>query len=200
MKNQEILDSWKEISVYIGRSEKTCRRFELELDLPVHRYENSPKARVFAYKGEIDRWMQTILHKERIPPAIPSIAVLPFKDLSPNKDQDYLCDGLAEELINRLTAINELKIPARTASFAFKGEFLDIQEIGQKLKVNNLIEGSVQKAKGKLRITVQLINVEDGYHIWSEKFEGDYKDFFSLQDEIAFAVVNQVEQELLEPD
>lgn len=200
MSDRKILDSWKEISVYIGKSEKTCRRFELELGLPVHRYEDSPKARVFAYKNEIDRWVQTILHKERIPPTVPSVAVLPFKDLSPNKDQEYLCDGLAEELINRLTDIDRLKIPARTASFSFKEEFSNVQEIGEKLKVNNLIEGSVQKAKGRLRITVQLIDVKDGYHIWSEKFEGDFKDFFALQDEIAFAVVSQVELLLIKPD
>jgi len=196
MTKLDILDSWKEISAYIGRSEKTCRRFELDLGLPVHRYENSPRARVFAIKSEIDHWMQKILDKERIVPDVPSVAVLPFKDFSPKRDQEHLCDGLAEELINRLTYIENLKVPARTSSFSFNGDVLDIQEIGEKLNVHNVIEGSIQKDGRKLRITIQLINASDGYHIWSEKFEGDIRDIFALQDKIALAVVQRLKLNL----
>lgn len=197
MGKRETLDSWKEISVYIGRSEKTCRRFELELGLPVHRYEDSPKARVFAYKQEIDTWIRSILKKERMSPAVSSVAVLPFKDFTPKKDHEHLCEGLTEELINSLTHIKGLKVPARTSSFSFKADFFDIQEIGERLRVDNLIEGSVQKERSKLRITVQLIDVRDGYHIWSKKFETDLKDIFALQDKIAMAVIDQLEPKLL---
>ena len=140
--------------------------------------------------------MQKILDKERIVPNISSVAVLPFKDFSPKKDQEHLCDGLAEELINRLTYVENLKVPARTSSFSFNGDVLDIQEIGEKLNVRNVIEGSIQKDGKKLRITIQLINTSDGYHIWSEKFEGDIRDFFALQDKIALAVVQRLRLDL----
>ncbi len=110
-----------------------------------------------------------------------SIAVLPFADLSAQKDQEYFCDGLADELINRLTNIESLRVPARTSTFSFKGKEIDIQDVGKKLCVDMLLEGSLRKAGNKLRITVQLVNVADGYPLWSDKYErneeciGEYK-------------------------
>ncbi len=98
-----------------------------------------------------------------------SIAVLPFVDMSPQKDQEYFCDGLAEELINALTNVKELHVAARTSAFSFKGKKSDIRKIGKKLKVKTILEGSVRKAGNKLRITAQLIKVTDGYHLWSER-------------------------------
>jgi len=113
-----------------------------------------------------------------------AIAVLPFTDMSPERDQDYLCEGLAEELIDALTHIDGLRVTARTSSFQFRGDH-DLREVGRKLGVGSLLEGSVRKAGDRLRITVQLIDVATGYHKWSEKFERDAGDVFAVQDEIA---------------
>ncbi|GAF74993.1 unnamed protein product, partial [marine sediment metagenome] len=143
--------------------------------------------------------LQLLPQKETVP--VPSykhsIAVLPFDDLSPQKDQEYFCDGLAEELINRLNNIESLRVPARTSAFSFKGKELDLQEIGNKLNVEMLLEGSVQKAGNKLRITVRLVKVADGYPLWSEKYERDEKDIFALQDEISLAIVDNMRIKLL---
>ncbi len=119
----------------------------------------------------------------------PSIAVLPFADMSPQKDQEYFCDGIAEELINALTHIQDLRVVARTSAFAFKGEKKDIREIGETLNVQTVLEGSIRKAGDRLRITVQLINIEDGFHLWSERFDRDAADVFAIQDEISLAIV-----------
>jgi TolB-like protein/cytochrome c-type biogenesis protein CcmH/NrfG len=126
-----------------------------------------------------------------------SIAVLPFVDMSPQKDQEYFCDGMTEELINRLGNIKELKVPARTSAFFFKGKAQDIQEVGQKLKVNTVLEGSVRRAGNKLRITAQLINIADGYHLWSETYDRELQDIFVLQDEISLEIINKLKIELL---
>jgi serine/threonine protein kinase/tetratricopeptide (TPR) repeat protein len=119
----------------------------------------------------------------------PSIAVLPFVDMSSQKDQEYFCDGIAEELINALTHIQDLRVVARTSAFAFKGEKADIREIGEKLNVKTVLEGSIRKAGNRLRITAQLINIEDGFHLWSERFDRDAEDVFAIQDEISLAIV-----------
>ncbi len=124
--------------------------------------------------------------------AVRSVAVLPFKDMSPQRDQDYFCEGLAEELINALTQVQDLKVAARTSSFSFKGKETDIREIGKSLNVASVLEGSVQKAGNRLRITTQLISVSDGYHIWSERFEKTMDDVFVVQDEIVMAVVDRL--------
>ena len=142
---------------------------------------------------------QLLLKKEAVPaqPSKPSIAVLPFEDLSPQKDQAYFCDGLADELLNRLTNIESLRVPARTSAFSFKGRDLEIEEIGKKLNVETLLEGTVRKAGNKFRITVQLINVDDGYPIWSEKYEREMEDIFAIQDEISLKIVDKLKVNLL---
>jgi serine/threonine protein kinase/Tfp pilus assembly protein PilF len=126
-----------------------------------------------------------------------SIAVLPFVDLSPQKDQEYFCDGLAEELINSLTHISELRVAARSSSFAFKGKDLDIREVGKTLGVETVLEGSVRKAGNRLRITAQIINVSNGYHIWSERYDRDMDDIFAIQDEISLAIIDNLKVKLL---
>lgn len=126
-----------------------------------------------------------------------SIAVLPFVDMSPQKDQEYFCDGLSEELINSLTHISELRIPARSSSFSFKGKELDVREVGKALNVQTVLEGSVRKAGNRLRITAQLINVADGYHMWSERYDRDMDDIFAIQDEISLAIVDNLKVKLL---
>ncbi len=126
-----------------------------------------------------------------------SIAVLPFVDLSPQKDQEYFCDGLAEELINSLTHISELRVAARSSSFAFKGKDLDIRDVGKTLSVESVLEGSVRKAGNRLRITAQIINVSDGYQIWSERYDRDMDDIFAIQDEISLGIVDNLRIKLL---
>jgi serine/threonine protein kinase len=126
-----------------------------------------------------------------------SIAVLPFADLSPQRDQEYFCDGLAEELINSLSHIHELKVAARTSAFAFRGKDLDIREIGKALSVQAILEGSVRKAGERMRITAQLVNVADGYHLWSEKYDRGVDDIFAVQDEIALEIVDKLKVKLV---
>ena len=127
----------------------------------------------------------------------PSIAVLPFVDMSPQKDQEYFCDGIAEELINALTHIRDFRVVARTSAFAFKGKTLDVREIGRALNVDTILEGSIRKAGNRLRITAQLISIKDGYHIWSEKYDREMEDIFAIQDEISAAIVNRLKIKLL---
>jgi TolB-like protein/tetratricopeptide (TPR) repeat protein len=120
--------------------------------------------------------------------AISSIAVLPFADMSANHDQEYLCEGLADELINALTQVGGLRVAARTASFQFRGKGEDVQSVGRQLNVEALLEGSVRKSDDRLRVTVQLIEVASGHHRWSHRFDGQFKDVFAIQDEIAESV------------
>lgn len=123
-----------------------------------------------------------------------SIAVLPFADMSPGHDQDYLCDGLAEELINALTHIDGLRVSARTASFQFRAAGGDVREIGRHLGVATLLEGSVRKAADRLRVTVQLLEVATGYHHWSQRFDRTLDDVFAIQDEIAESVAARLSE------
>ncbi|MBM3312757.1 MAG: hypothetical protein FJY80_14765, partial [Candidatus Aminicenantes bacterium] len=126
-----------------------------------------------------------------------SIAVLPFSNLSPDKDQEYFCDGLAEEIINALSHVRDLKVVARTSAFSFKGKEIDLREVGKKLNVDAVLEGSVRKAGDRLRITAQLINIADGYHLWSERFDLAMKDVFDIQDEVTLEIVDKLKIELL---
>ena len=116
-----------------------------------------------------------------------AIAVLPFADMSPGRDQDYLCEGLAEELIDALTHVEGLRVAARTSSFQFRGAH-DLGVVGEKLGVGSLVEGSVRKSGDRLRITVQLIDIATGFHRWSEKFDRSASDVFAVQEEIAGTV------------
>jgi TolB-like protein/Tfp pilus assembly protein PilF len=125
-----------------------------------------------------------------------SIVVLPFVNMSADSENEYFSDGLTEEIINALTQLQDLSVAARTSSFVFKGKNTDIAEVGQKLKVNTVLEGSVRKVENRLRITAQLINVADGYHLWSEKFDRELGDVFAIQDEISLAIVDKLKVRL----
>jgi TolB-like protein/Tfp pilus assembly protein PilF len=127
----------------------------------------------------------------------PSIAVLPFANMSPDPENQYFGDGLAEELINALAQISGLRVASRTSAFRFRGEDVDICEIGEKLNVHTVLEGSVRKAGKRLRVTAQLINIENGYHLWSRRFDCEMKDIFDIQDDIARAIVDQLRVELI---
>jgi adenylate cyclase len=150
---------------------------------PVHVYRIASGARRAAENQRDIARSSADVHDDR-----PSIAVLPFVDMSPDRDQDYLCEGLAEELINVLTNIDGLRVAARTASFQFRAAGADVREVGNRLGVATLLEGSVRKAADRLRITVQLVDVATGYHRWSQRFDRTLDDIFAIQDEIAESV------------
>jgi len=122
-----------------------------------------------------------------------SIAILPFTDMSPEKDQEYLSDGLADEIINSITIIKNLKVIGRTSSFQYKGQGLDARTIGEKLNVNIILEGSIQKSGNILRIITKLINVKDDSTIWSQRFDKESKDIFAIQDSIANKIVETLQ-------
>jgi adenylate cyclase len=136
------------------------------------------------------------LNKEVKLPDKPSIAVLPFLNMSADKEQEYFCDGISEDILNNLTHLEDLHVVARTSSFAFKGKNQDIREIGMKLGAHTIVEGSVRKAGNRLRITAQLINVADGYHLWSERYDRELKDVFAIQEEIAKNIVRALKVKL----
>ncbi len=127
----------------------------------------------------------------------PSIAVLPFVNMSGDEENEYFSDGLTEELLNSLARVKELKVTGRTSSFAFKGKNTDLREIGKALGVAHILQGSVRKANNRVRITAQLINVEDGYHLWSDTFDRELDDIFAIQEEIATMVVKELTSTLL---
>jgi adenylate cyclase len=129
---------------------------------------------------------------------IRSIAVLPFADLSAQHDQEYFSDGVAEEILNALTKVAGLRVPARTSCFAFRGTSVDAREIGKRLGVETLLDGSIRKAGNRLRISVQLIDARNGYQLWSERFEREIEDIFAIQDEIARRVLDALGLSLTE--
>ena len=136
-----------------------------------------------------------------VAPALPvisekSVAVLPFVDMSERKDQEYFADGLSEELIDMLTKLPELRVPARTSSFYFKGKQATIAEIAKALGVMHVLEGSVRKSGNRLRVTAQLIRVDSGYHLWSETYDRNDGDIFRIQDDISNAVVSALKVSL----
>ena len=130
------------------------------------------------------------------PPPEQSIAVLPFVNMSNDPDNEYFSDGISEELLNVLAKIEDFRVTGRTSSFSFKGKDTDIQTIGEKLHVQTILEGSVRKAGDQVRITAQLVNVEDGYRLWSETYDRNLNNIFEVQDEIAIAVVSALRLEL----
>jgi TolB-like protein/thioredoxin-like negative regulator of GroEL len=140
---------------------------------------------------------------ERPPPAIPpfrcpppqqtSIAVLPFVNMSSDPEQEYFSDGISEEILNSLVKLKDLKVAGRTSSFAFKGKGADLRSIGNALGVNHILEGSVRKSGNQVRITAQLIQADDGFHLWSETYTRELNDIFAVQDEISQAIVDSLE-------
>ncbi|OFX87843.1 MAG: hypothetical protein A2W99_16135 [Bacteroidetes bacterium GWF2_33_16] len=121
-----------------------------------------------------------------------SIAVLPFVNMSSDKENEYFSDGITEEIINALSKIESLHVTARTSSFTFKNQNIDIREIGKKLNVLLILEGSIRKSKNHVRITAQLVNTENGYHLWSDSWDRELKNIFILQDEIAAIIANRI--------
>ncbi len=136
------------------------------------------------------------LLQEEALPSDPSIAVLPFADMSPEQDQGYFSDGISEELLNLLVRVDGLKVASRTSSFTYKGSNQNLAEIASELKVDHVLEGSVRKADNRIRITAQLIDAKTDRHLWSESFDRELVDIFAIQDEIANAIVAALSAEL----
>ncbi len=145
--------------------------------------------------------VKSVAEPDEVPAAVvidpKSIAVLPFVNMSSDPEQEYFSDGISEEILNALARVEDLKVAGRTSSFAFKGKNEDLRTIGKALRVANILEGSVRKSGNKLRITAQLIKVDDGYHLWSETFDREMTDVFAIQDEISNSILVQLKAKLL---
>ncbi|MFC1539322.1 hypothetical protein ACFL6H_07855, partial [Candidatus Latescibacterota bacterium] len=181
-------------TVYAAIHNRTDVKAELIKEMKLDGVESA--IRVYALTGA--GLTEPVSASDPVPPVKPkpSIAVLPFVNMSADPEQEYFCDGMTEEIINALTHVEDLKVIARTSSFVFKGKAEDITEIGKQLRVENLLEGSVRKAGNKLRITAQLIKVEDGSHLFSERFDRELEDVFDIQDEISLAIVDALKAKL----
>jgi TolB-like protein/Tfp pilus assembly protein PilF len=235
MEDRQVFDSWKEIAAYLKKTEKTCRRLEKECGLPVHRLEHSPRARVFAYKDEIDRWVEKagsvgalakrektkpvrlagwkwrlilgatalcalliILRFRLFPPSptapIQSIAVLPFVDLSPGKDQEFLVDGMTEALIAQLSQISGLRrVISRTSIMVYKEVRKPLPKIAEELGVEGIVEGTIVRVGDRVRVTIQLIHAPEDRSIWAEAYERDLGDLIALQKEIARSIADRID-------
>jgi eukaryotic-like serine/threonine-protein kinase len=154
--------------------------------LPRDRFQSMEELRV-----ALDRMFAKPVERQ------PSIAVLPFADMSPGKDHEYFSDGLSEEIINALAHIPGLQVTARTSAFAFRGKEQDIRKVAEALDVRTILEGSVRVAGNRIRVTAQLIDAADGYHLWSERYDRELADVFAVQDEIATAIVGALKVKLV---
>ena len=172
-------------------------RRALEDDARRPRYIETRHRRGYRFVAALSEPSAGAVDRSRPASGISTIAVLPFADMSPQHDQDYLCEGLAEEVINALTHIDGLRVVSRTASFQFGSAGADIREIGRQLAVGTLLEGSVRKAGDRLRVTVQLIEIATGYHRWSQRFDRTLDDVFAIEDEIAESVATSLRGSVL---
>ncbi|MDP2471368.1 MAG: protein kinase [Candidatus Palauibacterales bacterium] len=168
-------------SVPIGISRAVARALE---KTPMDRF---PTAGLFAEA------LETAPSESVAPPPEKSVAVLPFANMSADPENEYFCDGITEEIINALAQLSELKVAGRTSAFSFKGNNEDLRSVGEKLSVATVLEGSVRKAGDRIRITAQLIDVADGYHLWSERFDRNMGDVFAIQDEIAASIAERLQ-------
>jgi TolB-like protein/tetratricopeptide (TPR) repeat protein len=194
------LNSWKEIAAYLSVSVRTAQRWERTESLPARRHKHTTLSSVFAYRSELDAWWHSRPDLQRLsqphPEAAPSTAVLPFVNLNRDEENEILSDGLTEELINALTQVEGLHVVARTSAFHFKGKTGDVRTVGARLGVQTILEGSVRRAGDRLRIVAQLVNVADGCHLWSERFDRRMTDWLDVQEEIARAIVGALRVKL----
>lgn len=190
MSADDRLDSWKEIAAYLRRGARTVQRWEAEEGLPVHRLQHEKLGSVYAFRSELDAWWQarraSLENASPISePAAPSIAVLPFADLSPDRAQAYFCEGIADEILMSLSRIDGLRVSSRGAAFRYRVGIDDPREFARRLRVSRLLEGSVRRAGASVRISVQLTDPATGYQVWSASYDRELSDIFALQEEIA---------------
>ena len=201
-----------QLSIAVGYSDAQISRLEQNLRLPnlatvqarfvpVLRLKNEPAALErllqLAQQAQQERNDTQSSSEARRWHRMPSIAVLPFLNISADAENDYLCEGLAEELINALTRIKAFFVVARSSAFSFRGTDIDAREIGRRLNVDTILEGSIQRIDDRLRVTAQLIDAGNGFHFWSERFDRQMTDVFAIEDEITLAIVKQLKVELL---
>jgi TolB-like protein/Flp pilus assembly protein TadD len=189
------LDSWKEIANYLKRGIRTVQRWERDERLPVYRLQHEKLGSVYAFAPQLNAWWtsrgQQLGAVE--PDALRSIAVLPFRDLSREKDQEYFCEGVAEEILGALSRIQGFQVASRLAAFRFRGNDVDPREAGRKLGVGAVLDGSVRKAGDRFRVAVQLTDTGSGMQIWSGTYDRDLDDIFRVQEEIAASVAHALE-------
>lgn len=194
----ETLEFIVEKALTKDREERYHTSRELLADLRRLRERHATSERGPAIKGGTpivgQKMAAQMLERQQM---APSIAVLPFVNMSADSENEYFCDGLAEEIINALTKVESLYVVARTSAFSFKDKKLDMRDIGRRLDVANVLEGSVRKAGNRLRIMAQLISVQDGYHLWSERYDRELEDVFAIQDDITLAIVDNLKVKLL---
>jgi TolB-like protein len=168
------------------------------LERIVRRCLQKPPERRFQTMGELRAALEDAAGEQASKPdeRQPSIAVLPFENMSADKESGYFSDGLAEEIINALAHVPGLKVSGRTSSFSFRGKDVEFGEIGKKLNIAHILEGSVRKAGNRVRVTAQLIKVADGFHLWSERYDREMTDIFAIQDEITHAIATALRMKL----
>lgn len=196
------LESWKEIATHLNRDVRTVQRWAQTRGLPVRRLPGGEMARVYALQSELDAWWNSREPETRqavpAPSPLSSIAVLPFTNLSADKENEYFSDGLADDIIDALTRLRGLRVIARTSSFAFRGKDADVREIGARLNVAAILEGSVRKDGNRIRVSAQLVKAADQSHLWSERYDREMNDVFAIQDQISQAVAENLRVRLVE--
>jgi serine/threonine-protein kinase len=183
------------VSAVLRDDPPPLRQCPFALDRLVRRCLSKDPAHRFQTMPEVNAFLETV--SARPDDDQPSVAVLPFANMSGDKDQEYFSDGLAEEIITALTHVPGLKVTARTSAFAFRGKEQDITKIAEALRVRTVLEGSVRRAGNRIRVTAQLINAEDGYHLWTERYDREMADAFAIQDEIAQAIAGALQVKLV---
>ncbi|MEO1079494.1 MAG: hypothetical protein AAFY29_08060 [Pseudomonadota bacterium] len=168
---------------------RTVRRYGYQFVAPVTDMSANPTSTTPSVESESAE-----------PTGAPSLAIFPFSDLSANKDQDYFCEGIAEEILNALCRLEGLHLAARTSALQFKDRAVDVREEGRTLGVDNVLEGSVRRAGERLRVTAQLIDAKTGYHLWSQRYDRSTEDIFTIQDEISARIVGALRVELTPSD
>ena len=199
--NVSRLRSWKAIASYLGCSVRTARRWEADEGLPVHRLMHKSQGSVYAYPAELDDWLNR--DERRSSPVRQSasderssLAVLPFDFIGADTDDAYIADGFTDEVIADLAKIRTLRVTSRTSSMSLKGSQLSAQKIAKSLGVGLLLEGSVQKQASSLRIAVRLVGPASEDTLWTNKYQGDLDDVFSIQERIARDVASQLKLSL----
>ncbi len=200
-----LLTSWKEIAAYLKSSVRTCQKYEAKMGLPVHRLDGSPKAHVFAYRGELDAWLsekgsERQQTESAASPGPKSVAVLPFVDIGIEGSSEHLAAGIPEAVIDILCRIPGLHVPMPASASVVQKRGLSLRDVGQVMSVGHVLEGSVQVTGDRLRVTAQLSKVTDGTQIWEDKFDRKIGDVFDIQDEIAMAIVDKLAVTLLSKD
>jgi TolB-like protein/Flp pilus assembly protein TadD len=206
----ERLDSWKQIATYLKRSVRTVRRWERDEGLPVHRHMHRALASVFALRSEIDTWRQGTTRSPASPPsatrdpqsaAVRSIAVLPFANLCAEEAENvYFVDGLTEEVTTTLSRVHSLRVISRSSSARLRGTTQGAKSVGRQLGVRYLLQGSVRRSGGQLRISAQLIDAANDQHLWSDTYDGTLDDVFAIQERLARVIVEALQLQLSTPE